>query len=128
MRVPRRCRRFLRFGVTALATVALGLALAGAQSRPGLKLPPDFLFPAKDSPGPVLFSHRSHVNLERPNCTTCHPRLFSILRPGTPADGLPMGHDQMQRGEQCGACHNGKAAFAPTAADKCVACHRAGGS
>lgn len=126
MRAPKACKRLPSVGMIALAMVVFGLALAAGGSAQTLpKLPADFRFPAKGSPGPVLFSHRTHVNPEQANCTTCHPGLFSILRPGTPANGLAMSHQQMQEGKACGACHNGKAAFAPTQGDKCMTCHRA---
>jgi c(7)-type cytochrome triheme protein len=113
--------------MASVGMLALGLALAtAARAQPLPRLPGEFVFPAKGSPGPVVFDHRSHVDLQRPNCTSCHPGLFSILKPGTPADGLAMGHKQMQRGKQCGACHNDKAAFASSGGTKCMTCHRAG--
>lgn len=27
-----------------------------------------------DSPGVVLFHHETHVDTDKPSCTTCHPR------------------------------------------------------
>jgi len=124
MRAARRCRWMASVGV-----LALGLALAAAARAQTLpRLPGQFLFPAKGSPGPVVFVHSSHVDQQRPNCLSCHTRLFSILKPGTPTDGLAMGHEQMRQGKNCGACHNGKAAFASTDGTKCMTCHHAGAS
>ncbi len=107
------------------AIVALGTALATAglaQTLP--KLPQDYPFQkGEGSPGQVTFSHPSHVDLKKPDCTLCHPALFKILAKGAPAEGGPLGHTAMERGKQCGACHNGKAAFG---LDTCPLCHREG--
>jgi len=123
--LAKRGRRTASVGMIAL----LGLALAGAGSAQTLpRLPGQYLFPAsKDSPGPVVFNHRTHVNPQHPNCLSCHPLLFSILNPGKPADGLAMTHKEMRRGKDCGVCHNGKVAFA-TKGTKCITCHREGTS
>ena len=123
MSAARRCR-----WIPCVGMIVLGLALATAGRGQRLpRLPGDFVFPATEgSLGQVVFSHRSHVDEQRPDCTTCHPRLFKILTPGAPADGLAMGHEQMQGGKHCGACHNGTAAFAHDDADKCMTCHREG--
>lgn len=106
-----------------VVTAGIGLATAGlAQTLPSL--PQDFPFPrGEGSPGQVTFSHQSHVDPKRPDCTVCHPALFKILAKGTPAEGGPLGHPAMERGRQCGACHNGTAAFG---LDNCPLCHREG--
>ncbi len=105
--------------------VAMGIALATAglaQTLP--RLPQDFSFPrGEGSPGQVTFSHQSHLDQKRPECTGCHPALFKILARGTPAEGGPIRHSRMQAGRQCGACHNDKAAFG---LDNCALCHREG--
>lgn len=75
------------------------------------------------SPGLVTFNHLTHVDQGRPDCTACHPVLFKILEKGTPAERRPMGHSDMERGRQCGACHNDKATFG---LGNCSACHRGG--
>jgi len=108
---------------TVIVTLAIAFASLGpAQTLP--RLPVDFAFPRGDgSPGQVTFSHQSHVDPKRPDCTTCHPALFKILIKGTPAEGGPLGHAAMERGRQCGACHDGKAAFG---LDNCPLCHREG--
>lgn len=104
-------------------TVVLGIALATAglaQTLP--RLPKDFPFPQGDgSPGQVTFSHLTHIDQKRPDCTVCHPALFKIVEKGTPAEGGPIHHSSMQAGRHCGACHNGKAAFG---LDNCPLCHR----
>jgi len=112
--------------IPCVGFLVLGIALARAGSdRTMSRLPEDFTFPLRDgTPGAVVFSHRSHVDTERPNCTTCHSRLFKILKPGAPADGMAMSHEQMRSEKYCGACHNGKLAFDPNDGDKCMICHR----
>jgi c(7)-type cytochrome triheme protein len=85
------------------------------------KLPPEIaLRQSPDSPGKVTFLHVSHVG-ERPDCTRCHPKLFSIARQRPVSSDRAITHARMEKGRQCGACHNGKAAFG---FDDCTACHR----
>ncbi len=86
------------------------------------KLPDALTLPQSgDSPGKVTFLHVSHLG-DRPNCTACHPKLFSIMKPaaGKPAADRKITHANMEKGRQCGACH-GKTAFG---FDDCTACHR----
>jgi c(7)-type cytochrome triheme protein len=106
--------------------LATGAALTfavtlGAQSLQKL---PDELKLAKsaDSPGQVVFNHSTHVDAARPDCTSCHPRPFRILKSST-APREPITHERMDKGQQCGACHDGKKAFA--LADDCTMCHQA---
>jgi c(7)-type cytochrome triheme protein len=83
------------------------------------KMPAPRTLPASpDSPGAVTFNHESHVDANRPNCTTCHPKMFKILKNTKPA---PITHERMKQGQQCGACH-GKTAFGFE--DDCTMCHR----
>jgi c(7)-type cytochrome triheme protein len=85
------------------------------------RLPRDHAFPRRgQSPGAVTFSHASHVDARRADCTTCHPRHFRILAPGQTAAGVPVTHRDMEQGRQCGACHDGKAAFG---LKDCETCH-----
>jgi len=85
------------------------------------RLPKDFNFPQGDgSPGPVTFSHASHVDEGAPACLTCHPRNFRMLEAGKTSDGQPLNHDRMKAGQGCGACH-GKTAFD---FDSCEMCHK----
>ena len=98
------------------------LGLLGAASAGELpKLPHDYVMPSSEgSPGPVTFSHSSHVDAKQPGCTRCHPALFKTLAKGATADGQAMNHKAMEQGKQCGACH-GKSAFG---FDSCDMCHR----
>lgn len=73
-----------------------------------------------DSPGPVIFNHISHVDSDKPSCTSCHPREFRILK--SDAGKRPaITHEQMEKGHFCGTCHDGKKAFAM---EDCTSCHQ----
>lgn len=112
-------------GRAALAVaLVMSLALVGtafAQGKmPGLPKP--FAFPQTgDSPGPVTFNHESHVDENAPSCTSCHPKMFKILKAGETLSGKAITHDAMNKGQACGTCHNGKKGFG---FDDCAMCHR----
>jgi c(7)-type cytochrome triheme protein len=104
--------------VVAMLVAVWGLSVAAA-SLP--RLPgPLAIAQSADSPGPVTFNHASHVDEAKPACTGCHPREFRILKAN--AGKRPIRHADMEKGRQCGACHDGKKAFALT--DDCTACHK----
>lgn len=110
---------------TCLAAAALLLAgtMLGAQGLP--KLPGATALPqSADSPGKVTFNHATHVDEAKPSCTTCHPALFRILPKGSPRPTVAITHTAMDKGESCGACHDGKKAFA--LGEDCTLCHGAG--
>ncbi len=87
---------------------------------PPLRLPPDVTYGRSEaSPGPVVFSHTTHVPLADSRCISCHPALFSILGPTT-----RITHDEMEAGRKCGACHDGTRAVGVK--DDCAHCHRMG--
>jgi len=114
--------RWIMLGMTI--GLAAGLVTAGTpQTLP--RLPESHTFArAEGSPGKVTFNHTSHVIQARPDCTVCHPALFKILEKGSPTGGAAtIRHSEMQKGWQCGACHNDKAAFGLM---NCPACHREG--
>jgi c(7)-type cytochrome triheme protein len=115
--------RFERKGAVR-AVVAVGALLAATSALAGgklQKLPPEYIFARGDgSPGPVTFSHESHVDAAKPSCTTCHPKEFRILEAGRTSAREPIRHDRMEAGAACGACH-GKTAFG---FDSCEMCHK----
>jgi len=116
---------------TRLGTFALTIAFAFGllAASPGfaqVKPPADMSFDgAKDSPGKVTFSHEKHVK-EGLKCTSCHVKIFKMKKGQTG----PLTMEKMKAGEQCGACHTGKAmaegktpfALADTA--NCGKCHK----
>lgn len=101
-----------------LAVGVCGVAIA--QNLP--KLPDALTLPQSgDSPGKVTFLHASHMG-ERPDCTRCHPKLFSIMKQAAKRPAASrITHASMEKGKQCGACHNGKTSFG---FDDCTMCHR----
>jgi c(7)-type cytochrome triheme protein len=81
--------------------------------------PPAITFAsAKDSPGPVTFTHASHL-ARGARCADCHPGLFKMQK-----GGIALTMDAMAHGTACGACHNGKKAFEVMDGDKCATCHK----
>lgn len=105
-----------RRSVFGVLVFVLSAALAGAAT---LKMPGPIEMPkSADSPGKVVFSHETHVDPDQPRCTTCHPKEFRILKSTA---RTPVTHERMEKGGQCGACHNGKAAFALD--QDCTVCH-----
>jgi len=104
----------------ARLAVALGVLLAGVAAAGLPRLPGDLLLArGADSPGQVTFRHGSHVDEARPDCTTCHPRRFSILGRSRTEARPAVTHAAMEKGQACGGCH-GKAAFG---FDECGNCH-----
>lgn len=109
-------------GVIVLATTLGGHPAAAGEGKPELRLPPDRRFAsAAGSPGPVVFSHESHVAFGDGKCGGCHPVPFKMLRPG---GGFT--HAEMDAGRQCGVCHDGRAAASTK--EGCDHCHGGGKS
>jgi c(7)-type cytochrome triheme protein len=68
----------------------------------------------------VIFRHQHHVDVKKISCEKCHSGLFEMdaLRAQEKKDFVM---ESLYRGRYCGACHNGKDAFA---SDKqCARCH-----
>lgn len=109
--------------------VVFAAALAAATFAVAqVKVPADFAFePGKDSPGQVTFSHEKHkAKMEK--CNACHVKVFKMKK-GTSG---PLSMAKMKAGEQCGACHAGKAVeaaggtvvFAVDDKANCEKCHK----
>src|SRR5512138_1986827 len=104
------------------------IAVAGVTGFSGAgelkRLPADAALPqGEGSPGPVTFSHQTHVDADAPRCVSCHPLFFRILERASTASGKAITHEGMEkRGEACGSCHGaGKKAFG---FDDCSMCHK----
>ncbi len=113
----------MRKGIAILLLVFCVAGVAGLALGQSLPKLPDALElrQSGDSPGKVTFLHASHMG-DRPDCTRCHPKLFSIARQrASKTAAQKITHASMEKGRQCGACHNGKTAFG---FDDCTACHR----
>ena len=107
----------------ALAAAVFGVAVAttAAQDLPWL-VDQVQMHKSADSPGQVTFNHSTHVGMQaKPDCTVCHPKAFRILK--ADAGTRPaITHAAMEKGAYCGACHEGKKAFALQA--DCANCHK----
>jgi c(7)-type cytochrome triheme protein len=112
------CRLRTVLIASCLAAAFAMAALAGSEISPNLRLPADVTYgSAEGSPGPVIFSHATHVPLTDTRCVACHPEPFSILGPTGRVT-----HAEMEAGRKCGACHDGVKASGID--DDCSHCHR----
>ncbi|MBI1920215.1 MAG: cytochrome c3 family protein [Geobacter sp.] len=68
-----------------------------------------------DLPSEAFFSHNFHLEMFK--CGDCHSRLF-IAGPNRKSHTMA----QMESGQSCGGCHDGKSAFSVTG--DCGKCHR----
>lgn len=89
--------KLVAVGIPAMLLAAsMGLARVGGG---------DIAFEVKKA-GDVVFSHDSHIGVVGPKCTECHDAIFITKEKDRRVTMV-----QMQKGESCGACHNGKKAF-----------------
>ena len=66
----------------------------------------------------VVYSHDLHAGRLGLKCTECHPRIFAM------AEGYgKTTMASMEKGQSCGACHNGERAFSVKTPGACVKCH-----
>ena len=106
--------------VVLVGTFWAACIAVGEESKE-LRLPPDTTYQgAASSPGPVVFSHKTHVSFVDNRCVACHPSLFPMLRPTG-----RISHDDMNAGKKCGACHDGTKASGVQ--ENCDRCHKMGG-
>jgi c(7)-type cytochrome triheme protein len=97
--------------IIGMLSVLLMFSFAGAKVGGG-----DIVF-KETKTGSVIFSHNSHVEGIGLKCTDCHDALFT-----TKAKHKKVSMAQMQKGQSCGACHNGGKAF--SIKDSCKNCHK----
>jgi c(7)-type cytochrome triheme protein len=94
-----------------------------ASTPPGpakMRLPPDLVFDKTVGlDQAVTFRHTTHVELADGKCVACHPEPFRILHPTRATS-----HEAMDAGGSCGACHDGKKAFATREETSCATCHQ----
>ena len=103
----------MRYLSTLLIPAAIFVA---ASLAPALELK-DVTYTTTDA-GKVVFSHKTHLQKKSrttPNfsCKACHDSSHEKSTHAAMAD--------MEKGKSCGACHNGKQAFALA---KCTQCHK----
>lgn len=70
-----------------------------------------------EATGPVEFSHYNHLDALGKHCPTCHNEIFSYVKKRNPTATMA----DMEKGQSCGACHNGELAFGVK--DDCSMCH-----
>lgn len=99
-------------GIGLVFLLALGLLAETGSARVGGG---DIKYPSKDA-GDSLFSHEVHVAKAGGSCRACHPDFYV-----TREKAKPVTMEQMQKGQSCGACHDGKKAF--TVKESCERCH-----
>lgn len=68
----------------------------------------------------VLFSHDNHSEDMGIDCESCHNELFS-MESGAAQENEDFNHASMDKGNYCGACHDGSTAF--TYDTRCTSCH-----
>jgi c(7)-type cytochrome triheme protein len=104
------------------AALAVLVAFCGAvvveKAMAQMKGPADFEF-AGGAQGKVVFSHEKHT-AKNPQCTACHTKLFKMAKGQRSA--LKMA--DMNNGQACGSCHDGKTAFSVKDAADCAKCHK----
>lgn len=64
----------------------------------------------------AVFSHEVHVAKANLGCKACHPKLYLDT-----ARSRRVTMKQMEKGQSCGACHDGKRA---PGLEDCSTCHR----
>jgi c(7)-type cytochrome triheme protein len=106
-------RRAWLVAALGLVVAALGAWTPDAASMPdAVRIPPLAPHPGGVPAAPALFRHTTHGQFA---CYGCHPSVF-------PRYPLGFTHADMQAGEFCGSCHDGRAAFA-VATRACDVCH-----
>jgi len=100
------------------ALAALLAAQTGALAMEGVIPPGDIVFtePVKA----VIFSHKTHVDEKGLTCDKCHTAIFE-LKAYTAQKKGDFVMESLYQGRYCGACHNGKVAFASNT--QCARCH-----
>lgn len=108
-----------------VVTLAAAVSLAGflgivavEQTTAQMKGPADFDFTGGKE-GKVTFSHGAHA-AKHPKCTDCHTKLFKMTKGKRSSPTMA----EMEKGQSCGSCHNGKAVFGVTDKADCAKCHK----
>ena len=107
-----------------LAVVVGVIAFFGAvlvqQAWAQAKGPADFEYDGKGS-GKVVMSHEKHA-AKNPKCTDCHVKIFKMTKGVRTAFKMA----DMNNGQSCGTCHDGKTAFSVKEQGDCAKCHKKG--
>ncbi len=114
-------KRNLNIWLFGAAVLMLGGILIGVMTHEALaqaKGPANFEF-AGGGQGKVTFSHETHA-AKNPKCTDCHTKIFKMAKGQRSAPKMA----DMEKGQSCGTCHNGQAAFSVKAQADCAKCHK----
>jgi c(7)-type cytochrome triheme protein len=103
-------RLIIIFNLLSIFFVQLG-AIAADQAFPGIL----YTTPLES----VIFSHQDHTQ-KGLSCNTCHSGLFK-MEVFQVQKNKDFTMDSLYKGKYCGACHNGKKAFASNT--QCARCH-----
>jgi c(7)-type cytochrome triheme protein len=95
----------------------LGAILAQKAWAGEMKGPANFDFDGKGA-GKVTFSHEKHA-AKNPKCTDCHTKVFKMTKGQRSAPKMA----DMNAGQSCGTCHDGKTAFGVKEQATCNKCH-----
>lgn len=110
------------FGALGVATIVGGFLLnshaSAAEGYDSKKFGPENPI-IMDKPINVIFDHRVHTEEIGLACAACHGTLFAMQRGVTPKTDQTM--SGLAKGKSCGACHDGKTAFASNT--RCNSCH-----
>ncbi len=104
--------------ILIVAAIALWMSPNPALSQQA-PVPKDFTFDQTKPLGPVTFSHKFHVTEKKLQCPDCHTKIFQMKR--VAASQMKMAN--LNKGEYCGTCHNGKKAFGTKDTKDCGKCH-----
>ena len=84
-----------------------------------IPVPKDFSYEETKPLEPVPFSHKLHVTEKKLQCPECHTKPFEMKKVASPK----MTMANLNEGDFCGKCHEGKKAFATKDAKACSKCH-----
>ena len=114
--------KLIGFTTAMVIIAALALWLGGSPAQSGeVPVPPDFSYEDTKPLTPVPFSHKFHVTEKKPQCPECHTKPFEMKKL---AASPKMTMANLNEGEFCGKCHDGKKAFSTKEAKDCAKCHR----
>lgn len=68
----------------------------------------------------VLFTHKTHLTVKKMSCERCHSGLFEMEALKV-QEAKDFNMESLYKGKYCGACHNGRTAFASDT--QCARCH-----
>jgi c(7)-type cytochrome triheme protein len=114
----KRARKSWFLHVAVLMLIGLVGGIPAQQAWAQAKGPANFDFP-DGSEGKVTFSHEAHL-AKGEKCTDCHTKIFKM----TKGQRSVLKMADMEKGQSCGVCHNGKVAYSVKDKANCTKCHK----